>query len=400
MINIIIHIGPPKTGTSAIQKWLKDHTDDLKQCGVYYPEHLEDSNGVSSGNLLSIFERTKNDYTFSAQRLEALVKRTIALECNTLLLSSEFFFNRLFKELKSLSNVKMIAYVRNPADLFESHYNQSVKRHGNVSAFKAHIALPMQSIKLLGEYADVLGERFILRAYHDSLFVEGNIVSDFLYALKIPIKNVIKSRRVNNSYCLEALEVKRWFNAYDLRNHSNSLDRVLQAYKYGLSDFTFVNRNQFNDYKRQSIKRIKDLYEQSHFDNGLQLVDLISQQEHSSFCKQEINKSQCEKVFLFIAQKNPNLLKRLALYVYAQPHVKNKSPFAESLFELVPPKEALPNFAEYIKDCLYNRYGLSSPSDVEATPDKKASFREHASCLLQARFSLLAYIKAFIASYQ
>ncbi len=58
MINIIIHIGPPKTGTSAIQKWLKDHTDDLKQCGVYYPEHLEDSNGVSSGNLLSIFERT------------------------------------------------------------------------------------------------------------------------------------------------------------------------------------------------------------------------------------------------------------------------------------------------------------------------------------------------------
>jgi len=402
LINIIIHIGPPKTGTSAIQKWLKDHTDDLKQYGVHYPEHLEDSNGVSSGNLLSIFERTANDYIFSAERLALLVKRTDALGCSTLLLSSEFFFNRLFKELDSLSNAKIIAYVRNPADLFESHYNQSVKRHNNVLAFKAHLALPMQSIKLLGEYADVLGDRFILRAYHESLFVGGNIISDFLFALNIPIKNVIKSSRVNNSYCLEALEVKRWFNAYNLGQYSNSLDRILQAYKSGLSDFTFVNRNQFNDYKRQSIKRIKDLYEQSHFDNGLQLVDFISQQEHRPFYKQEINKDQCEKVFLFIAEKNPALLNDLALLVYGQPNVKNKAPFIDALFEIVPPKQALPNIFQYVRKSFYLRYKVKTNPNAEnshAENSEVNQFREYVKYLLQARFSLVLYIKALLASY-
>ena len=51
---IFIHVGPPKTGTSAIQNWFSKNADMLRTKGLFYPEHALDPNGVSSGNLSSI----------------------------------------------------------------------------------------------------------------------------------------------------------------------------------------------------------------------------------------------------------------------------------------------------------------------------------------------------------
>ena len=54
--NVYIHVGPPKTGTSAVQKWLNSNQRFLKENGIYYPSHNVDSNGVSSGNVRSIYD--------------------------------------------------------------------------------------------------------------------------------------------------------------------------------------------------------------------------------------------------------------------------------------------------------------------------------------------------------
>ena len=123
-----------------------------------------------------------------------------------------------------------IAYVRNPAELHESHYNHSVKRHGNVATIKRADSLPMNTLKVLGDYASKLGERLILRAYHEDLFLNNSIVSDFLTVINLPadeVANINCTKRINTSYTLEALEVKRWFNRYELGNNSNLLDRIL-----------------------------------------------------------------------------------------------------------------------------------------------------------------------------
>ena len=375
----IIHIGPPKTGTSAIQKWLKDHADCLMSNGVYYPEHQQDSNGISSGNFLSVFSAHNGDYVYSPQKLQDTIAKAQTANCHTLLLSSEFFFSRLPTLLKAIPDAQCIAYVRNPAQLHESHYNQSVKRHGNTAVIKRAETLPMHTLKRLGEYGQQLGKKLTLRAYHDDLFVNKSIVCDFLSVVfnNNDIDFDVKApERVNPGYCLEALEIKRCF----------------------IKQFTFVGKHQFNDYKRQSIRWIERLAEQVPFEQAGELVDVIKNQPHQDFFKQEVSKAQCLDVFNFILKKDKDLLQRLALCVYAQPNVEDRFPFVAALFEVIPPRSALPTIVQYVKDAIYCRYPTLTFNSSTTKNTDLNNFRSNVSNLLQVRFSLMAYIKALLAS--
>lgn len=86
-MNFKIHVGPPKTGTSAIQKWCLDNKTLLLGYGIYYPEHDVDPNGVSSGNLLSLFERTEDgELVYSKKSIKSYLKTL------RLLVWIQFFF--------------------------------------------------------------------------------------------------------------------------------------------------------------------------------------------------------------------------------------------------------------------------------------------------------------------
>jgi hypothetical protein len=404
-LNIYIHIGPPKTGTSAIQKWLKDNTALLLRNGIYYPQHNEDSNGISSGNFSAVFEPVKDDYCFCPSRFASVMAEAVAAGSHTLLLSSEFFFSRLPAVLDAIDNVKCIAYVRNPAELHESHYNQSVKRHGNTDVIRRAESLPMHTLKVLGEYAQRLDARLVLRPYHDELFTGGNIVSDFLDSIElsdcVSVGNA-DVKRINSSYSLEALEVKRWFNHYDLGPLANPLDRILQAYTGGISDFTFIDKHQFNDYKRQSIRWVERLNEQTAFANGQALIELIREQNYKPFYRQEISEQQCSGVLQFIGVRAPDLLKKLAFCVYAQPSITDVAPFVTTLFSLVSPKQAMPNAWQYFK-VSFTRTShivstLNTTLEAEAQvqfDDEILKFRLNTQQLVQSKVNLLAYLKAF-----
>lgn len=399
-MNIIIHIGPPKTGTSAIQKWLKDNTALLRQHGIYYPQHNEDSNGISSGNFLSVFEPFEDDFQFSPSRLNVLLSQAKAENCHTVLLSSEYFFSRLKPVVDAIASVKCIAYVRNPAELHESHYNQSVKRHGNIEQIRKAESLPMHTIKVLGEHAQLLSERLILRAYHEQLFVGGNIVADFVDALALndDITAAIGDVKiVNRSYCLEALEVKRWFNAYELGDLGNRLDRTLQAYDNGIAAFSFVDRDQYNDYKRQSVRWIERLNEQVPFENAQALIELVREQQHKPFFRQTLTAEQCHEVLTFIASQDGDLLTRLAFCIYGQPSVKDTAPFTQCIFDLVPPRQALPSLMDYIVSCLKSKRNTTTREQnvLMDNDTNHKEFRFYAQQLLQSRVNLWAYWNAF-----
>lgn len=127
---IILHIGPPKTGSSAIQKFLLDNVSLLKQKGIYYPQHSVDKNGISSGNQDAILEHNnKGELTINRSKIAALLNAFQTSSANVLLLSSEAFFKRANTLIRILPNCEAIAFVRSPLDFVESIYNQSVKRH-------------------------------------------------------------------------------------------------------------------------------------------------------------------------------------------------------------------------------------------------------------------------------
>lgn len=49
---LILHIGTPKTGTTAIQKFLYDNQTLLKEKGFFYPEIQKIMYGVTNGAIL------------------------------------------------------------------------------------------------------------------------------------------------------------------------------------------------------------------------------------------------------------------------------------------------------------------------------------------------------------
>ena len=47
---LILHVGAPKTGTSAVQRHFHAQADVLRRHGIHYPHHHLDANGVSGGH--------------------------------------------------------------------------------------------------------------------------------------------------------------------------------------------------------------------------------------------------------------------------------------------------------------------------------------------------------------
>ena len=276
-MKFIFHIGPPKTGTSAIQYWCETHRDVLQKYGIYYPAHDVDANGISPGNLQSLYSigEENNDLILSKAKLEKLIIEAEDLGANTVLLSSEFFFKRVNELVELVPNAKFIAYIRFELELLESNYNQAVKRHKRVNTFKVPKVPRAESINFLTNHIKLFGrQRFILRPYSHSVFKDNNIVSDFL--ANITSRNnglpVIDSRKINSRYSAEGLELKRWLNKYELGTLQERLDLFLQAQGDNSPPYSFINRDTFKWLKAGYIEELESFFEQYRVPDSENLI--------------------------------------------------------------------------------------------------------------------------------
>lgn len=245
--DIYIHVGPPKTGTSAVQKWLSDNQSFLERNGVLYPSHTVDQNGVSSGNVRTIYDVSEDkQFTLNVERISSLLDKFYKGNYTTLLLSSEFFFIRMLELKKHIPNAFFIAYVRNPLEVKESGYNQSVKRHFQVDRINPSRSKRLPYMARLVEYVRLNNKDDLhLRLFGENYFKNGNIVSDLLSVLGIEIK--VSLPRVNSSYQFEALEYKRWLNQFHLNEYQVLIDRALQGYSGGTSQYSLIHHRQYVD---------------------------------------------------------------------------------------------------------------------------------------------------------
>lgn len=245
--NIFIHVGPPKTGTSAVQKWLSSNQRFLKEHGVFYPPHSVDINGVSSGNVKSIYDvDEKKQLSLNTARLAELLDFFNNSQYSLLLLSSEFFFRKMDELKVHIPNAKFIAYVRNPLEIKESSYNQSVKRHFQLDKISASRSKRLPYMARLVEFTETYGvQDLYLRLYGDKYFKHGNIASDLLSVINIDAK--VHLPVVNNSYQFEALEFKRWFNQFHLEDYQVMVDRALQGFINGTSDYSLIPSKQYSE---------------------------------------------------------------------------------------------------------------------------------------------------------
>lgn len=241
MKTLYLHIGTPKTGTSALQHFFANNRKLLEGKGVYYPDlgfRFPDIGKHRNAHFLSYkkyIEKKQRDYeTEKAIRDEGIQKLDEAFKSHdTILLSDEHIWNEkemIGQTLPALKShfaeqevqIKVIVYLRRQDQVIQSFWAQKIKESSAISFEKYMEKEKYRFFRLdyaarIQEFADVLGkENVIVRCYEKQQYQgeQKTIMSDFLQILGLEITDEYKNSDKVYNISLEGayLEVKRLFN--------------------------------------------------------------------------------------------------------------------------------------------------------------------------------------------
>lgn len=324
MKEIVIHIGPGKTGTSALQAWFNKNRSLLSSNGVMYPSHDEDVNNISSGNYQSILSPYNSEWMIDKEKVKQLLKRFCASEEKTLLLSSEHFYFVIDELIELMPNAKFIYYLRHPLGIIESNYNQGIKRHNYTHKFSA-LPTNIPYLEPLNQLISRIGlDKMIIRPYELAVRQTNGIVGDFLSILKI--EENVTAKKVNPSYSLEALEFKRLLNHFNIQSYTAAVDKVLQSYREGIESYSLIPVDTFEEAKQFIVEQLCEFIE-AHSQYQLQpLIDLYKNLKQKPFYEQCISSHELENIWCFIEKEQPTLFAKIKKKIKKQPYYKLDKP--------------------------------------------------------------------------
>lgn len=214
---ILIHIGPHKTGTTAIQQALLRGREQLARANISYPEIGFDSYG-----------HHKIAYAMGRSDFISLDRFAVALSAlsGTVVLSSENFSRVSPHAVRSLAErlagyeVKVIFYLRNLIKLMYVWWQERVK-HGAETDVLAHVAecfaKPfsqhlMNPTGMLNNWGEAFGSEAIYGYIYDE--IPDVAEQFFIEVLQVPyVETESRKRRPNKSYDIFATELMRTINS-------------------------------------------------------------------------------------------------------------------------------------------------------------------------------------------
>lgn len=245
---LLIHIGMPKTGTTALQNFLLQNDEKLKNYGWCYPV-LNMTDIEECGNAYGIYESLilkKNQQEWD-EGIEIALKH---LENMSVILSTEGIFIDGIDQFitgvkKKHNNIKVIVYLRRQDREIESLYNQYIKIGTEYDTFDKFIESDkklekwLSYLSKLDSISRIIGkENLIVRVYEKQQMVGNDIIADFLSVLGISLNQEEwkKSAKMNPSLEGNYLEIKRLVNTLQkiegLSGDKNNMWRDIQAYFY------------------------------------------------------------------------------------------------------------------------------------------------------------------------
>lgn len=184
---IILHCGPHKTGTSAIQGAMRHAAARLAAHGIFYPDYIgQNLSDRMAGNHSLIAMQMQQ----SGQSLYDVAENFLDMktDCKTLLLSAEGLcrkqtLNAALESLKGFQGqVQFLFYLRRYDEYCESAYAESVKRYATGPIDPETWTVNFKSI--LAPLVDQFGpQSLILRPYDKRQWSGPHIVDDFLSAI-------------------------------------------------------------------------------------------------------------------------------------------------------------------------------------------------------------------------
>lgn len=244
---VVIHIGAPKAGSSALQRFCISNNEKLREFGFYYPEHALDKNGVSGGHTQIAGRLVKNDIEKAKEKFDEWLGEANRQNL-TLLLSAEAFYGKhaAMREIAEGVDVKVIAFLRNPIGYLIGNHNQGIKRHMSTRrlSYVVDWALERPTGHLAGlpllAWADAFSDKnCCFLPYCSPKDGVSSIEASFLEALGVDQEEIMDlcssgvGRVTNRSYVASALELKRLLNTVleDLPSQvSHEVDWTLQAF--------------------------------------------------------------------------------------------------------------------------------------------------------------------------
>jgi hypothetical protein len=236
-MKLILHIGTPKTGTTAVQRFLYANRETLPRYGLHYatPHRSEHANSIA--NALHLGD-TRAVHTFLAKHTKAARR----YGASAVVVSSENFYarnvlvamqgqqpcpgalerdRRFIAMLRALipedvESFHVACYLRRPDRYAESLYNQHVKRgtiDGCFSEFLSLIEPALSYDRCMRPWADVFGQANCIVRLYDT--VRADIVNDFMTNV-LGIRDASQFVRVrehtNERISRDVLEFKRLRN--------------------------------------------------------------------------------------------------------------------------------------------------------------------------------------------
>lgn len=235
MSTLYLHIGTPKTGTSAIQRFMAENRRLLKKKGYCYPDFKISFPGIwqnRNGHFLvhKIYDKKKNNLIEQENALVAKCLKKIfkaAEHYPNIVISDEGIWRasekkeRFWETLKEQLNekgidLKIVVFLRRQDLFIQSYWAQMVKETLTVP-FSQYIAEgKYQNVMLdynsyLNKIASVTGqENIIVRVYEK----QPSIIADFLESIQLEDDMKYKNTDLIQNISLSGicLEVKRFLN--------------------------------------------------------------------------------------------------------------------------------------------------------------------------------------------
>ncbi|WIV49606.1 hypothetical protein QQG91_07925 [Marivivens sp. LCG002] len=290
---LILHIGSPKTGTTALQQFLHSNADALRKAGVNYMTAARTH--IAHNPLAQAVPQGK-----AAELVAQIVKEYDANPDMTHVVSSEIMFRVVVANgLKGLftdhiaRNTKVICYLRRQDRYAEVLYKQLAKNAlvpNDRTSFLAGQIKKLAFTNFLDVYAEMFGtENIRIKPFDRKAFKDGDIVADFaedmlglsdLSAFDRPTREANKSMSVELSEMLGAI-------SFDKTANVRQLIRVLSTYDDPLlfsknDTFSLENRVTLMNELAQDNEKLRatyaphlpQLFDMSDLDSGVEDVEL------------------------------------------------------------------------------------------------------------------------------
>ncbi len=243
MGELILHIGTPKTGTTALQQFFFKNRKRLASHSVIFPSFTKQPktplamNGIVLNRYCQRLSEGRNP-SVGIANLEANLRKLSKLLASNerVLLSDETIYNNSNKSHETTSpywptmarildeagadDVTVVVYLRRQDDWASSHWRQRAKSGYGADSFAAHLNDPQTGHRM--NYAGTIeaierafgnAVHIVVRRYDRKMFEGGDIYHDFCLAAGIPWDDGYRlpDAAANTSLSLDVAEALRTF---------------------------------------------------------------------------------------------------------------------------------------------------------------------------------------------